>query len=268
MAGRAVSITRIRHVVGCRLAGDAIALAAETGGAVVALEANGENHRTLQQPRVHRTVWRMTDLTPIDAGSGVFENEGAALVDMALQTGLLVLETGFNHMRAPTHFPSWRVGTVGVMAVRTVHKPFVHPVFERLRELRADVIVATVADFALPLREQVPGRLGLVNRMAGCATDVGLRVCASPDIGPIGVFCMAPQAGIQHPTRRQLGEGDDGCFAALCLNVAGAGTVAALTTGILRAGIPCNCSFVVRIPEKLERNIGMARATGGPADVA
>lgn len=53
MACRAITELRIRHIVGGRLQSHAIGLPAKIAGAVVALQADGENDRTFQESSVH-----------------------------------------------------------------------------------------------------------------------------------------------------------------------------------------------------------------------
>jgi hypothetical protein len=141
-------------------------------------------------------------------------------------------------------------------------------VLEWLRKLCADIIVAAIADLALALCEQVPRGLRLVNRMAGCTTDVSLRMRTSANVGAIDILGMAPQAGIEDPTGRQLGESDDRRFPTLRLNVATSGTMAALTAGILQTSVPRDCALVVRIAEELQRNGWMTGEAGASPDIA
>jgi hypothetical protein len=105
VAGCAVSITGIGHVVGGGLGCDAIALSTKAGGAIVALQTDGKNHRSLQKTRIHGPMRRMTNLTPVHTRGSVLEKEGAALVDMTLQTRLFVLQPVLNHVGAACHFP-------------------------------------------------------------------------------------------------------------------------------------------------------------------
>jgi hypothetical protein len=79
----------------------------------------------------------MARFASIDADCGVFEDERTALVHVALDARLFVAESLIHHARAHAHPPGWRKYAVRVVAIRTVHEPFVNPVFGRHRELRA-----------------------------------------------------------------------------------------------------------------------------------
>ena len=84
-----------------------------------------------------------------------------------------------------------------IMTVRARHESFVDAVFERLRELSANVGVAAVADLRLFLCEQILGGIGLVDRMAGGADDIGLRMGTAADVGAVEIFGVTAQTGIQ-----------------------------------------------------------------------
>ena len=77
-----------------------------------------------------------------------------------------------------------------IVAIRAIHESLIHPVFERLRELSADIAMASITKLALPFREQTLGPLGLMDRMTGHASYVRLRVLTSPDIGPACILGM------------------------------------------------------------------------------
>src|SRR5260370_8049590 len=62
VAGGAVAVLGVEHVVGCRLLDDAGFLPAESTRAVMALEAHGKEHRTGQKPGVHGAVRHVAGL--------------------------------------------------------------------------------------------------------------------------------------------------------------------------------------------------------------
>lgn len=166
VASRTVSVAWIRHVVGSGLNRNPITLAAKITSATVALQADSKNHGALQEAGIHRTMRGMAYRTPIHPRRGMFKQKRAAFVRVALQTWLFVLKPGVHHMGSPRHLPRGRVDAVGIVTVGTVHEPLVYPVLERLRKLRAHIAVTAVADFNLPLRQQLLWGLRPVNRMA------------------------------------------------------------------------------------------------------
>ncbi len=91
MAGCAIAIARIRHVVGSRLRRHAIALTPEAARAVVTFQAHREHDGPLQQPGVCRTVRRVTGFATIHADGGMLKKKRSALVRVAFEAGLFVL---------------------------------------------------------------------------------------------------------------------------------------------------------------------------------
>ena len=65
---------------------------------------------------------------------------------------------------------------MGIVAVRASHEPFIHAVFEGHRELSAHIPVAAVTEFRLFFREQEFRNRRLVDRMAGRANYIILRM--------------------------------------------------------------------------------------------
>jgi hypothetical protein len=191
MAGSTVAEARIGHVMRSRLLGDAIRLATETSGSVMAFQADREDDRALEKAGVGRAMWRVAGLAPIDAKGSVFVEEWPALVGVTFQASLFVLERGVDHMGPASHLPGGSVDTMRIVTVGADHKALVDAVFEGLRELSANVIMAAVANVHLPLGEQTPRRVGLVNRMARRTNNVGLCMTATADIGAVGIFRMA-----------------------------------------------------------------------------
>lgn len=229
MAGRAVPITRVCHIVRRGLRRDSVALAAKAARAIVAFQTNCKDYRALQQPGVHRAVWRVTNLAAIDPGRCMLKEKRPALVDVAFQTRLLILKASVNHLGPPGHLPSWRVGPVGVVAVRTVHEALINPMLEGLGELSPYFVVATITDLALSFREQVFGRLRLMYRVTRGTRDVGLRMRASPDVGSVSILGMTAEARIEGLPGVQFGKGDDRRFPSLCVDVFATWTMTPLT---------------------------------------
>jgi hypothetical protein len=73
MARSAVLVSRISHIMRRRLDTNAVALAAEITGAIVAFEADRKDYRSPQHARIHRSMWRMTRFTSIHPDRRVLE---------------------------------------------------------------------------------------------------------------------------------------------------------------------------------------------------
>lgn len=74
----------VGHIVRRRRLGiNAVTLPAEVAQPVVTLQTQCEHNRAPQQPRIHRSMRRVTRLAAIDANSRVLEQKGTALVGMA-----------------------------------------------------------------------------------------------------------------------------------------------------------------------------------------
>lgn len=127
MAGGAVSVPRVSHIVRRRLGRYAVSLATEASGAIVAFQADREDHGPLQKAGVYRAMGRMAAFTSVNTYRGVLVKKGAALIDVAFHTRLLVVQSRIHKMRAPPHLPGSRIRPMGIVAVRTRHKAFVDP---------------------------------------------------------------------------------------------------------------------------------------------
>lgn len=184
VASRTVPVPGISHVVGCRLQLDAVRLPAEAACAVMALQTQGEDDWSLQQAGIRRPVRGMTGFATIHPHRRVFIQKRAPLVRMALEARLFVLQPRIHEMRPAAHFPSRPARSMRVVAIRTIHEPFVDAMLEGLRKLSTHIVVTTVADFRLTLRQQISIRLRLVDRMTSGADHVRLRVIAFADIRP------------------------------------------------------------------------------------
>ena len=99
VATGAIVEARVRHIVSGKLLGDASVRPA-VARAVVTFEADREGRRPFQKARVGRAVRLMATLATIGANRCMLENERAALVDMALEAGLLIGKGLFHHAGA------------------------------------------------------------------------------------------------------------------------------------------------------------------------
>ena len=127
----------------------------------MALQAKHVDVAELQQMRVGRTVRDMAGGAAFDFHGGVFEYEGAVLVDVALEAdGVL---------RGRHADLLGQLRAVGIVAIGALHQAFVHAMAERHRELRLLLEVAGVAKLRLSLDQQELLRLCVVRGMAGNA---------------------------------------------------------------------------------------------------
>lgn len=154
MAGGAVPVAGIGHVVRDRLRGHAIRLAAKTTSAVMTFQADGKHDGPLQEACVGGTMGGMAGFTPIHADGGMFKEERAALVGVAFHASLFVLQPGIDKMGPAARFPNRGVRTVGIVTIRTGHESLIHAVLEGHGKLRPHVIVAAITDISLLLCEQ------------------------------------------------------------------------------------------------------------------
>ena len=97
-----------------------------------------------------------------------------------------------------------------------------------------------------------------MNRVAGRANYIGLRVIAAPDIAAARIFFVTSKACIQNLARRQCRKGHDGILAAFSVDMLLPGTVTPLTPCILRRRFGRHARLVVGISEKLQRYVRMA----------
>ena len=125
----------------------------------------------------------MASLAAVNADAGMFKNEGAALLNVALQAGLFVALGLRDQARTLAHAPGGGVGAVGIVAIRTLHDAFVHAVLEGHRELGADLSVAIPAEIDLLPGQEKLGRGGFMDAVATRTNHVGLGVFGAPDIG-------------------------------------------------------------------------------------
>ena len=166
MTGRAVLIAWIGHVMGRRLDRDAFSLRAEVPPAVVTFQAQGKHDRAQEQSRISRPMRSVAGLAAIDADAKMFEDEGPALIGMAIKARLFVWPRLLYVSRARGHPPSGSKGSVRIVAVGAGDHSFFHSVLEGHRELSAHVGMAPFAERGLGLAQERAHGLRPVNRMA------------------------------------------------------------------------------------------------------
>jgi len=165
--------------------------------AVVAFQAERENHRTAQQAAIHRPVGVMASLAPFDHGGWVLIDEWPAPVAMAFQAGLIVERGLFHHGRTRRHAPGGGECAVRVVTIPTIHDAFVDAVFGRHFELRAHARVTRKAGLAARLRQQ---KLRAGRVMDGVAIGAGYAVqgvLGPLDVGFLKVLGVAREADFQ-----------------------------------------------------------------------
>ena len=196
----------------------------------------------------------MASLAAVNADAGMFKNEGAALLDVALQAGLFVA-LGLSDQTWPlAHAPGGGVGTVGIVAIRTLHDAFIHAVLKGHRELGSYRSVAIPAQIDLLPGQEKLGRGGFVDAVATRTNHVGLGVFGAPDVGARDRLLVAFEALIESLARRLLGKGEDLGLVAAALNVRLARPVTALATRHL--------PLIVGVAEELPIHVGMTSAAG------
>lgn len=117
---------------------------------------------------------------------------------------------------------------MGIVAIGALHEALVDAVFDGLGELGLDLGVALVAELGLGFGEELAGRGGFVDGVAGGAGDVRCSVRGAADVGAGELFGVAGEAVVEGGAGGELGEGDDFGFVAIGLDVGAAGTVAGL----------------------------------------
>lgn len=155
-----------------------------------------------------------------------------------------------------------------IMAIRTGHKSLVHAMLERHRELRAHIRVTRVTQLRLALREQKFRNRRLMNRVAIRAHNIVQRVRGTADIRARNRLRMTVQAVIENLGRLQFRKRDDGGFAAMCGYMRAAGPVATLATGIRTGFVAGGNTLEVRIPIKVQPNVGVTGLTHRATHIA
>ena len=128
MAGCAVLISRVGHIVRAGLRPNPAALYAEVARAVMALQADRHYGWPPQHLLVHRAMRIVARLAAFHPHRGMLKGERAALIGVALQTGFFIGKSLVDHAWPDAGAPCRRRGSVRIMTVRTLHKAFVHAV--------------------------------------------------------------------------------------------------------------------------------------------
>src|SRR3974377_587003 len=102
----------------------------------------------------------MARLTAFHADGRVFESEGAALIGVALEAGFFTAEGLLDHPGPLRHSPRGRECAMRVVAIGTLHEPFVDAVLRGHLELGAHGGVTGVTEFALLFGKEILRRGG------------------------------------------------------------------------------------------------------------
>lgn len=268
MACGAVLVSRIRHIVRRTVRENSVTLAAERARAIVALEAQREHHRPLQQPGVHGPVRVMAALATVYANRRVLKKERTALVCVALQARLFVSLCLLHHSRAQSGAPRGRSRSMWIMAIRTLNNSLVDPVFERHGELRSHRGMAGIAEVCLLPRQQKLWCRWLMNGMATVADHAGHCMRGPADIGARKILRVTGEAVVQDFFRLHQREGvRNGRLAAASLDVCLRRAVATFTACPRRRfGSRCN-ALVVRIFVEVQPDVRVARLADRAAHI-
>lgn len=267
MAGRAVLISRVRHVVRTRLHGDPITLTPKVPGAIVTLKTKRKDYRTAQKPSVHGPVRIVTSFTAFYPHSRMLESEWTALVDVAFEASLFVDLSLCHQSRPLTHPPRGGIRSVWVVTIRALHEALIDAMLERHRKLGPNLLVTTGAEIHLLLGQQVLGGLGLVDAVAVVADHLGLRVLGSPDIRARDRLLVATQTVVERLLIRPQRESEDLRLVATTVDVFFSWAMTALTSGLRGFQFGRN-ALVVCVPEEALPDVGMTAATGRASDEA
>ena len=105
----------------------------------------------------------VASLASLDSHRRVLVQKRSVLVGVAFHAGNVAAKSVRDHPRRLRCRPSGRWRAVGVVAVSTLDRPFVHTMFERQLEARANVEMALVTDFALLIGKQVDALRRVMN---------------------------------------------------------------------------------------------------------
>ena len=134
----------------------------------VALQAEHVHRHDFQQARIRGTVRRVATAATLGFDWHVLVDEGTLLIGVALVTDGVSAGQGLQLANGGS--------PVRVMAVVALHQTFVHPVMERLGEIRFGGNMAAIAQLRLALNQQVLWLLGVMGRVAVEAADLAAGV--------------------------------------------------------------------------------------------
>ena len=173
-------------------------LAPESARAIVAFQAKRENNRTPQQFGIRGSMRGVAGVTALDAHARMLEHEGTALIDVAFEAWLLIVERRSHQCATGSGAPCRGEGVpCGIVAIRALDHAFIHAMLYRHFELRANGCMAGIAKLGLLFGQQKFGRCGLVDGMAVGTDNIGFGVRGTPNIRAGHVLRVALETGIQ-----------------------------------------------------------------------
>src|ERR1700742_4694847 len=193
-------------------------LAPESPGAIVAFEAESEYDRPGEQFGVCRTVRHVARFAPFHSNARMFKYERSALVRMAFQTGLFVVECGPERCRTAAHARRGRRRSMRIVAIAALHHAFIDAMLRRHFKLGALRRVTRITEFGLWLGEKGSGGRRLVNGMTVGADYIGLGMRRPPDIGARNIFRMTGEARFEDRCGAEYGKGLDGRLPAMSIH--------------------------------------------------
>ena len=145
-------------------------------GIDVALQAKEPAIPPQEQVLVHTSMRIVAGHASFDLDRSVFVNKRAALLHVALDTGLIVAMRLVQHFRRLPHAEGGREAAVRVVTVAAVHEAFIHAVLTGQVKLRPYIRMAPVARLGLTLGQEVLHRGRVMIGVALGAGDIMLGV--------------------------------------------------------------------------------------------
>src|SRR6266481_6249590 len=167
----------------------------------VALKAKQVYVAALEQSRVRGTVGRMASDAALGLDGGMFPGEWTSFVGVAVKADHILGSGGAQLVRHET--------AVLVVAVAAGNEPFIHPMMERLGEIRLDFKMAGVAERRLRRLQQLPVHFGRVYRVAVHAPNVVFQVLRPQEVAVLFAKFVAGEAALGRLFPRKSREPDD-----------------------------------------------------------
>lgn len=143
-------------------------------------------------------MWLMAAAAAINTNSSMLKDERSAFVDMTFKTGLFILQAMRHHAGSCAHLPGGSVGTMRIVAIRTLHESFIDAVLDGHRKLRPDICMAAVTEIGLRLGKQLFGCSSLVDGMAIGADHIGGAVRTATNVCATELLRMTCQASVEY----------------------------------------------------------------------
>ncbi len=268
MAHTAVLILRFGERVRGRRELNPIPLTAKVAAAIVAFETKRKDLRTFEQAGVHAAVRKVATATTVDTNGSMLKNEGAALVDVAFETGLFILQAVRHHAWPRAHLPGWSIRAMRIVAIRALHEAFIDAMLNGHRKLRPHIGMAAIAEVGLWLGQKLFGRGSLVDRMAVGTDYVGGGVRTAANVCPTKLLRMARQAIVEYLFRSQARKSDNFRLVSLRLCMSFAGAVTTFATLLFELYLLVNKRFSMRIAVKSRPDVRVTGTADGVARIS